>query len=280
MMSQPLSQVDPALLAGLRALAEDAARIGGAVARRMSGADFAVRKKQDGSDVTEADLAAQHAAIDAIRQVRPDDAFVCEEADDAGSRTVSKAGSGACWVIDPIDGTRNYVHGIPMYACSVGVLWDGTPVAGAIYQPVTRELYSADDVGGATFNGRAIESRDVSPRRPIVAVPSTLTGWASTLVSQMPRRPVIRNTGSTTLHLAMLAAGQIQGVIARDAKIWDLAAGHVIVRAAGATMTGLNGDALFPASSDAYGGADMPAIAGVASVHAELLRGAATTGTR
>ena len=137
----PAASFNPRDAAGqreLRLLAERAARLGGRLARAYAGAPLGVRLKSDRSEVTDADEATQAALIRELRAARPADAFLTEEVQPPGPEAPpSPCNDRVCWVIDPIDGTRNFVRGLPVYACSVAAMFTqsksmaATTVAGA-----------------------------------------------------------------------------------------------------------------------------------------------------
>ncbi|MEW6253665.1 MAG: inositol monophosphatase family protein, partial [Planctomycetota bacterium] len=166
----------------LRELAEEAARIGGALARRYFRTDFAVTLKADRSEVSAADHAAQAAIIAYLRSRRPDDAFVTEEtqAHTGSAAPPPPANDRVCWIIDPIDGTRNFCRGLPFYACSVAAMFQGYPVAGAIFDPLRNLLYSAGGdpapallfINGAPARPRPMAAIDGVKLNLVVGIPS------------------------------------------------------------------------------------------------------------
>lgn len=283
-MIRPAEPQPPRRPAGpeLRLLAEQAARAAGQVARRYFRTRLQVRLKADASEVSEADDAAQAAAVTAICAARGHaDPFITEETlvhPASGPGFPPPARTGLCWVIDPIDGTRNFVRGIPLYACAVAVLMDGLQVAAATYAPERDALVSASQDEGLRVDNRSRPGDSLfdvadSARnsRPLVALPSTPRGPIAHLSRACLERYVCRNLGSTALHLAMLATGELDGVLADNPRLWDLAAGWLLVRIAGGRITGPGGEPLFPVAADAYRGEELPLLAGAPRVHAELL---------
>jgi myo-inositol-1(or 4)-monophosphatase len=279
----PLAGFDPADRAAqsaLRRIAEEAARAGGAVARRYFRTDLTVRLKADRSEVTDADDAAQAAVIAAIRSHRLSDAFVTEEtlALPAGAPPApAPTDDVLCWAIDPIDGTRNHVRGIPLYVCSVAAMFAGTPLAGAVYDPERDALYSASAIEGLFINGQPAAPRPVAmPEsgrrlRPLVAIPSTPRGVIAELVHAGLGHWVCRNLGSTALHLAMVAAGELDAMLADNSRLWDVAAGWVLVTAAGGRMTSPAGVPLFPLDVRTCVDHELPTLAASATVHDDIL---------
>jgi len=265
--NQPLG---PQLRQKLRKLAERAACAGGAVARRSFGNRHRTRRKSDGSEVTEADRAAQEAIVACLRAARPDDDVIAEEGlswirprrRTLRSRLRADAQDPAiCWVVDPLDGTRNFIAGIPLYAVSVAALCGGIPVAGAVYLPEREEMYSS--AGDKVLrNGRPLPLRRRRPsERYLVGIPSALDRQALAVVRSWPRRVVLRNLGVTSLHLAMVAARQLEAALISDSRLWDIAAGWLLVRAAGGVMTRLDGRSIFPVNLARYAGEPIPSLA-------------------
>ncbi len=265
-------------LHSLRTLAEAAARAGGDTARRLFGTPHAVRLKPDHSEVSEADEAAQEAVISCLRTQRPDDAILAEEVTPAATTAPPPANETLCWVIDPIDGTRNYIRGVPLYACSVAAMIDGEPIVGAIYAPTLDVLYSANCSGPLYVNNQPqpTPTTDSSPPagrnpRPVVATPSTPTPAFRPLMQKWLERFVCRNLGTTALQLALVAGGNLDGLLTDNPRLWDLAAGYVLIQAAGARMTTPTGRPIFPLDIAKYAGEELPTIAAKPAVYKELL---------
>lgn len=264
------------LLRELRKLAEQAARTGGAVARRAFGATLRTRRKPDGSEVTNADEAAQQAIVRCLHAARPGDDLIAEEGLRHMQRLRKRHAAGAdspiCWVVDPLDGTRNFIAGIPLYAVSVAALCAGVPVAGAVYLPERDQMYSSAG-DGIYRNGRRFTPRSRRAlRRWLVGIPSFLNERELALVRSWPRRVVLRNLGVTSLHLAMVAAGQLEATLITDSRLWDIAAGWLLVCQAGGVMTRLDGRGIFPADLERYAGEPIPSLASRSvATHQKLL---------
>jgi myo-inositol-1(or 4)-monophosphatase len=270
----------------LRLLAEQAARIGGAIAHDHFGRRPAVRLKADRSEVTVADEAAQRAVIAFLHEARPADAYIGEETLVApparggrGKRAAlpPPANDRVCWVIDPIDGTRNFVRGVPLYVCCVAAMFGGKPIAGAIYHAAQDELYSASAAEGLFINGvassagaRAARRRAIGRRDPVVGIPSMRKKRFYDLVHTWIDRFVVRNFGSTALHLAWVASGQLDGSLIIDCKLWDIAAGWIIVTRSGGRMTSPTGAPLFPIDVAGYQSAEMPTLAASRAAYGKL----------
>jgi myo-inositol-1(or 4)-monophosphatase len=291
-------------LPALRELAERAARAGGVVARERFRGDNAVRRKPDGSDVTDADEAAQAAVLACLREARPDDGVIAEETvgcvpdapsvngvPDAPVRTNDRL----CWIIDPLDGTRNYISGVPIYACTIAAMLGGYPIVGVTYDPEREEMYSASRAEGFLIDGRPVgavaagaspaavasaprgrRSPPAAPpefrRKPLAGIPSSLQGSAYELLQGWRRRVVVRNLGSTALHLALVAAGHLQASLTSDTKLWDIAAGWLMVTVAGGVMTRIDGSPIFPLDVATYSDQAIATLAVTdAQTHARLV---------
>ncbi|MBI5865409.1 MAG: inositol monophosphatase [Planctomycetes bacterium] len=268
----------------LQRLADAAARLGGELARASFGGGISVRLKADASEVSEIDVAVERAVFAHLHAARPDDDFLGEEGVafehfSAGSARRSARSSGISWVIDPIDGTRNYIRGVPLFACSVAALQAGMPVAGAIYDPMTDMLFSAGAGRGALRNGRLLprlSSTDeattaVRNRTPIVAIPSAWRQESDALVRQIVRNCVIRSLGSATLHLVQVASGGIDATLMNNCKLWDIAAGALIVSECGGFVGRPDGAPLFPADADALSGGETPTLAGAPGICSQII---------
>jgi myo-inositol-1(or 4)-monophosphatase len=191
--------------------------------------------------VTEVDEAAERMLVERLLESRPDDGVLGEEgADVTGS-------SGVTWVIDPIDGTVNFLYGIPTYAVSVAARVGDEVVAGVVTNPVSGETWTARLGHGAHHDGRALR---VNPATDLsMALVGTGFGYAAerrareadVLRSVLPRVRDIRRAGSAALDLCALASGRLDAYFERNLQPWDLAAGGLVAREAGARVGGLGG---------------------------------------
>ena len=205
-----------------------------------------VSVKGPGDFVSQADLRAEQILRDELGRARPGYSFLMEESGASGSDNWTWR-----WVVDPLDGTTNFLHGIPHWAISIGLQrrhTDGSTemAAGMIYCPVNDEMFWAEKGGGAYLNSRRLR---VSARRemhdalfatgiPFAAVsPRNRLAFARTLGSLMPATAGVRRFGSAALDLAWVAAGRYDGYWELGLKPWDVAAGALIVREAGGTVT-------------------------------------------
>jgi myo-inositol-1(or 4)-monophosphatase len=195
--------------------------------------------------VTVMDQRSEKLIVEGILAARPDDGILGEEGSDR------EGTSGVRWVIDPIDGTVNYLYEIPLWAVSIGVEVDGETVAGVVEIPMLRETFTALRGGGAFRNGEPISAysaqsggKPVSLERALVA---TGFGYAAQrravqgaiVADLLPRVRDIRRGGSAAIDLCSVACGRVDGYFERGAKPWDLSAGSLIAREAGAKVGGL-----------------------------------------
>lgn len=194
--------------------------------------------------VTAADHKAEEIIFRELSKARPGYSFLMEEGGE-----VEGADKSHRWIIDPLDGTTNFLHGIPMFAISIGLEREGQLVAGVIYNPISDELFTAEKGKGAFLNDKRrlrVAARKVIgdaviatgiPHRGRPGHP----GFLKEMETVMREVAGLRRTGSAALDLAWTAAGRFDGYWERNLKPWDLAAGIVIVREAGGIVTDLEG---------------------------------------
>jgi myo-inositol-1(or 4)-monophosphatase len=191
--------------------------------------------------VTEMDVAAEKLIVDALRERFPDHAILAEE----GGAT--EAASGYKWVVDPLDGTTNYAHGLPIFCVSIGLEKDGEPILGVICAPAIGELYAAEKGKGATLNGQPIHvstTDDLQRALLVTGFPYDVQVKQSNLhhfSKFIHRSQAVRRLGSAALDLAWVAAGRFDGFWEPRLAPWDLCAGSVIVAEAGGRVTGYGG---------------------------------------
>ena len=198
--------------------------------------------------VTEVDLAVEREFRQLIRERFPDHEVVGEE--------YSPRGAGAaryCWIFDPVDGTTNYAHGLPIFCSSLALEIDRVAVVGAIYDPTRRELFTAERGGGAFLNGLPIH---VSGAEALIDA-LLVTGFPYS-VQQDPRELVelfgafmgraraVRRLGSAALDLCYVASGRFDGYYEQNINPWDIAAGALIVTEAGGMVSGMAGEMFDP----------------------------------
>jgi myo-inositol-1(or 4)-monophosphatase len=222
----------------------EAARRGAAVLEQWR-AKFSVREKGHSDLVTEADLGSQRAVREYLAGRFPTHGFVGEE--EGAPRTRPEPGAPPTWIVDPLDGTTNYVHDIPAYCVSIGLLVDGELAVGVILDPRLNELFAAAKGRGATLNGKPLHTSKSTRLADAVlstGFPPDVRGQERTLdywrhFAFITRS--LRRTGSTALNLAYVAAGRFDGYWAFDNYAWDVAAGAVLVREAGGIVTNVDG---------------------------------------
>ena len=226
------------------AVAERAARAGSEVAARSFRGDIDVETKSGDTDVvTEADRAAQRRVIEVVRE-EFDDPIVGEEEDER--KTVPDEGD--AWVVDPIDGTNNYVRSIPIWATSVAAVRDGEPVAAVNACPALGDTFVAgfDEV---TRNGKPVSVSDKTDPETFTVTPTIWWDfdhrdeYAAICRELVERFADVRRFGSAQVTLAMVAAGSLEGAVTNvDPNPWDTVAGVHMVRRAGGTVTDRHGN--------------------------------------
>lgn len=228
-------------LAEYQRLCETAARAGGAVLLDWAGR-FEVREKGPADLVTEADLASQKVIQDTLLGAFPMHGFLAEE-----DAAIPSRQDGLRWVVDPLDGTTNYVHGAPNYAVSVALEQHGKPLVGAVYDPLSEECFTAARGQGAWLNGRRLRVSPVAQMSKALIAAS----FASHVRRESPEvaefitvllaAQATRRMGSSALNLCYLAAGRYDGYWSTTTKAWDIAAGVLLVLEAGGIVTAIDG---------------------------------------
>ncbi|MBA2114302.1 inositol monophosphatase family protein [Bremerella alba] len=219
---------------------EKAARAAGDVLNQWRG-KFSVREKGRFDLVTDADDAAQKVIEEILTADFPDFEFLGEEGPSGLSR---ETGSPYCWIVDPLDGTMNYVHGLPNYAVSIGLTNAGKVIAGVIYDPVFDRCFKAEKGQGAYLNDEKLEvSTAQSLEESLIAFSFPTTVEKDSPVIQdfmnvLVKSQGIRRFGSAALNLAYVAAGQLDAYWAGFNKPWDVAAGVILVEEAGGVVQG------------------------------------------
>jgi myo-inositol-1(or 4)-monophosphatase len=219
---------------------EQAARAGGAVLLDWMDR-FAIREKGPSDLVTEADLASQQVIREIVLGVCPTHGFLGEEG------TPQPCQGSFRWIVDPLDGTTNYAHRLPQFCVSVALENDGKILVGTVFDPVSGECFSAAAGEGATLNGRTIHTSTItqlSQALAAVSFPARVVRGSPLIadfIEVLHRAQAIRRMGSSALNLAYLAAGRLDAYWATDTKIWDVAAGWLLVQEAGGIVTGLSG---------------------------------------
>jgi len=234
-------------------IAVRAARRAGSIINRASldGGGLNVRSKHAKDFVTQVDQAAEQAIIDIVRKAYPEHGFLAEESGASGQHAEY------VWIIDPLDGTTNFIHGFPQYCVSIGIQQRGGLAHAVVYDPVRNELFTASKGRGAFLNDRRIRV-------------STLTKFGDALVgtgfpfkelgrldlytrqlqTMMQTCAGVRRAGAAALDLAYVACGRLDAFWELGLSPWDMAAGALLIVEAGGLVGDLNGDQGFLESGD------------------------------
>jgi myo-inositol-1(or 4)-monophosphatase len=219
--------------------AERAAHAGGEIVRAHFGSPPDVREKAPGDWVTAADLASEAA----VREVLERETGLAVFGEEFGGDRAD-----TCWLVDPLDGTANFVHGLEAVGVSVGLIVDGEPVVGVVHAPLLSRTYAARKGGGAFRDERRIHVSDRRPEQAIVATgfpfrrKELLPVYEPAFGAALHRFEDIRRVGGASLDLCWTAEGVFDGYFELRLGPWDVAAGGVIVREAGGVVTDWAGD--------------------------------------
>lgn len=203
-----------------------------------------VTKKGVGDFVTQADYKSEKLLVEELSKARPDYSFLLEEGGKRPGKNTDYE-----WVIDPIDGTTNFMHGIPFWAISIGLVYKGKPIAGVVFNPILDELYWAERGQGAYMNAERLR---VSGRHEfqdaVVYLHPHFPGRRNVGLPAAPFKKIVtqiaaqRNLGCASLGCCYVAAGKVEAFVERGQKPWDIAAGMLIVQEAGGYVTTLSGE--------------------------------------
>ena len=210
-----------------------------------------VQQKRDRDFVSEVDQQAEQEIIKIIRRAYPEHAILAEESgEQSGSANIE-------WIIDPLDGTTNFLHGFPQFAVSIGVRQNGALEAAVVYDPLSQELYTANKGGGARLNDKRIRvSQCAQLDRALLGTGLPFLDhhdfdqYIRVLKVFMQGTTGIRRAGSAALDLAFVAAGRLDGFWEYGLNPWDMAAGALLVQEAGGLISDPNGNANFMGSGD------------------------------
>jgi myo-inositol-1(or 4)-monophosphatase len=218
-----------------------AAKAAGEVLRSGFGQQLSVRHKGEVDLVTEADEKAERKIKEVLADAFPTYGMLTEESEEV-------AGEGECrWIVDPLDGTTNYAHGLPIFVVSIALESAGEAILGVVHDPLSEETYVAECGGGATLNGQSIQVSDTDDLiRALIATGFPydredigdvleLFGKFAKLTQSM------RRLGSAALDICYVAAGRLDGYYEQDIKAWDIAAGALILEEAGGKATDYQG---------------------------------------
>jgi myo-inositol-1(or 4)-monophosphatase len=221
-----------------------AARRAGAIinraARDLDGVTVTAKRQND--FVTEVDHAAEAAVIEILHKAYPDHAILAEESGATGR-------SDYTWIIDPLDGTTNFIHGFPQYAVSIGLRHRGVITQGVVYDPGRNELFTASKGRGAFLNDRRIRvAKRAQLREALIGTGfpfreiAHLDEYMRMLKAVMESSVGVRRAGSAALDLAYVAAGRLDGFWELGLSAWDMAAGSLLISEAGGLVSDLDGE--------------------------------------
>ena len=220
-----------------------ARRAGAVLGRNFNKRDkLTVEKKGHNDYVTSADLAAEKAIIDVIHKHYPDHAILAEESGVQGD-------SDHVWIIDPLDGTTNYLHGFPVFGISIALQIEGRLEHAVVYEPMREELFTASRGAGAQLDGHKIrvsgnkdlERSLIGTGFPYRQADEELEPYLAMLAKVIKNTSGVRRPGSAALDLCSVACGRLDAFWETGLKSWDLAAGTLIIREAGGIVSALDG---------------------------------------
>lgn len=223
--------------------------------------------------VTDCDSRCQQIIIDTIKQNFPDHGFIGEEGD-AGKifKQSPRGSSDIWWVIDPIDGTNNFAHKILNFCVSIAAVQNGRPILGVVFEPSTDSMFTVVKDGSARFNDTSVRASDGDIEIfESIGIESIFTqgvpSWITALLTKLRCRAI----GTTALHLAYVAKGSFVGTICNKPKLWDIAAGAILVEAAGGIVSDWRGNPLWPVDMNKYEGQTFETLAANKKVHKKLI---------
>jgi myo-inositol-1(or 4)-monophosphatase len=242
-----------------------ARRAGKVILRNLAQIDrLAVETKGRNDFVSDVDRHAEAEIINVIRAAYPDHAILAEESG-------RQAGNDYLWIIDPLDGTTNYLHGYPQFAVSIGLYYQNRATQAVIFDPLRDELFTASRGAGAQINDRRIRVSEVSRMEsallgtgfPFKSM-DNLEAWIASFRTLLPLCSGVRRAGSAALDLAHVACGRLDGFWEIGLSPWDMAAGCLLIEEAGGMVGDFAGGQAFLESGNV--------MAGNTKIYAELLR--------
>ena len=225
-------------------IAVRAARRAGSIINRaaLDGSQLEVRAKRLNDFVTKIDRAAEDAIIETVRKAYPDHAFLAEESGASGESEFT-------WIIDPIDGTTNFIHGFPQYCVSIAVRQRDTLAHAVVYDPVKNELFTATKGRGAFLNERRIRvSKCLKLEGALIGTGfpfremSRVDPYLKQLKTVLEKTAGVRRAGAAALDLAYVACGRLDGFWELGLSLWDMAAGALLILEAGGLVSDLEGE--------------------------------------
>jgi myo-inositol-1(or 4)-monophosphatase len=234
-------------------IAVRAARRAGSIINRaaLDGAPLNIRSKRVNDFVTQIDQAAEEAIIQTVRRAYPDHAFLAEESGTTAGDAEYR------WIIDPLDGTTNFIHGFPQYCVSVAVQHRDSTAHGVVYDPLKNELFTASKGRGAFLNDRRVRvSKCERLKDALVGTGfpfkelSRLEPYTRQLTTMMQSSAGVRRAGAAALDLAYVACGRLDAFWELGLSAWDMAAGALLIQEAGGLIGDLEGESGYLESGD------------------------------
>lgn len=215
-----------------------------------------ITEKRPNDYVTEVDQQAERDIIAIIQKAHPNHGIIGEETGETGGN------DDYVWIIDPLDGTRNFIHGFPHFAVSIAITYKGRVEHGVIYDPVRQELFSATRGKGAQLNNRRIRvSQNKTLQESLLGTgfpyrhsPELIEAYTNSLQAVLPLSGDVRRAGAATLDLAYVAAGRLDGFWEMGLKPWDVAAGSLMIKEAGGLVCDFNGGEEYLKTGNIVGG--------------------------
>ena len=223
-----------------------------------------IKEKSANDYVTEVDLRAEQEIVKIIKRAYPQHGILAEEGGESTGKEFE-------WIIDPLDGTTNFLHGLPQYAVSIGIKYRGRLEHAVVYNPISEEMFTASRGEGARLNDRRIRVANRTNLKGALlgtGIPfredQDLELYLKTLQVLLPGTAGVRRPGSAALDLAYVAAGRFDGFWEFGLNAWDMAAGILLVQEAGGVVTDMQGNDKYFETGNV--------IAGNLKVHAEMAR--------
>lgn len=203
---------------------------------------ISISEKRPNDYVTEVDQQAEKEIISIIRKAHPNHAIIGEESGETGENDF-------VWIIDPLDGTRNFIHGFPHFAVSIAIRYKNKIEHGVIYDPVRQELFTATRGKGAQLNNRRIRVSKTTQLEdcllgtgfPFRHSKELIDAYTNTLRAVLPLSGDVRRPGAATLDLAYVACGRLDGFWEMGLQLWDIAAGSLLIKEAGGLVADFQG---------------------------------------
>lgn len=229
--------------------AKQAATLGGEILVALRG-KVQAREKRPDDLVTQADLESQETIRRSLLKSFPEHGFRGEEGEFSNTQSLPEW----TWIVDPLDGTANFVHGLSGFAVSIALTHQGVPVAGVVFDPVSQEMFFAAQGEGAWLGAKRLQvsgCQELRKAMVCVSLPPRLERGApeiACLTEVLLAARGVRRLGSAALNLAYIADGRLDGYWATSIYPWDVAAGVLLVQEAGGQVTGLSGESYMIAS--------------------------------